>query len=232
MSERRAISVHGVVQGVGFRPFVYGLAMHWRLAGFVRNQAGAVLIEVEGHARSLDGFLTDLTGKAPPLARIENLKWTTSPSKGDHQFRIAASQAERPDQVFVSPDVATCAACLSELLDPDDRRHGYPFLNCTNCGPRLTIIIAAPYDRAHTTMADFIMCPECRAEFEDPTNRRFHAQPTCCPVCGPQLRLLDRTGKAIAAEDPIAVFAAALRAGQIGALKGLGGYHLVCDAAR
>ncbi len=230
MRERRAVAVHGVVQGVGFRPFVHGLAARWHLAGFVRNQAGCVLIEVEGQSPSLDGFLTDLTAKAPPLARIENVKWERSPLKGEFLFRIEPSKADRLDQIFVSPDIGTCDACLAEMFDPYDRRHRYPFVNCTNCGPRLTIITAAPYDRPNTTMADFVMCPACRAEYEDPVNRRFHAQPTCCPVCGPRLRLVDRTGKEITADDPIAVFAAALCAGQIGALKGLGGYHLACAA--
>jgi hydrogenase maturation protein HypF len=147
------------------------------------------------------------------------------------QFRIQPSEVESPGPIFISPDVATCADCLAELLDPADRRHRYPFLNCTNCGPRLTIVTGAPYDRQRTTMAAFTMCPACRAEYEDPTDRRFHAQPTCCPVCGPRLQLLDREGRPIPSADPLLDFAAALSAGRVGALKGLGGYHLTPPAS-
>jgi hydrogenase maturation protein HypF len=231
MVERRAIAVQGIVQGVGFRPFVHGLAVRLRLGGFVANHAGSVLIEVEGDAPALDYFLAELAGHPPPLAHIERLAWESRPPRGDAAFRIAASQSEPdPAAVFISPDVATCADCLAELFDPDDRRFGYPFLNCTNCGPRLTIIRGAPYDRARTTMAAFALCAACRAEYEDPANRRFHAQPTCCPACGPRLQLRDAAGAPVTTDDPLARFADALRAGRIGALKGLGGYHLACDA--
>ncbi|HYV38123.1 MAG TPA: carbamoyltransferase HypF, partial [Gemmataceae bacterium] len=228
--ERRAIAVHGVVQGVGFRPFVYGLASRLNLGGFVKNRVGGVLIEVEGDAPSLDSFLAELSTKPPPLAQIDHLTWNRRPPRGDRQFRIQPSDADQRGPIFVSPDMATCRDCLAELFDPNDRRYRYPFLNCTNCGPRLTIITAAPYDRPRTTMAAFAMCPACRAEYDDPTNRRFHAQPTCCPLCGPQLCLLHGDGTPIAAHDPVAAFAQALQAGQIGALKGLGGYHITCDA--
>jgi hydrogenase maturation protein HypF len=228
--ERRAITVHGVVQGVGFRPFVYGLASRLELSGFVNNRAGGVWIEVEGDARALDLFLNELATKPPPLARIDHLTWERRPPRGDGQFRILPSEVESPGPIFVSPDVATCADCLAELLDPTDRRYRYPFLNCTNCGPRLTIVTGAPYDRRRTTMAGFAMCAACRAEYDDPADRRFHAQPTCCAACGPRLQLLDGRGRPIDAADPAASFAAALLAGRIGALKGLGGYHLACDA--
>jgi hydrogenase maturation protein HypF len=228
--ERRAIAVQGVVQGVGFRPFVYGLAARLALSGFVRNRGGAVFIEVEGEAGALDQFLTALANEPPPLARIDHLSWEHRPPRGDGRFRIESSESERSGPVFVSPDVATCADCLAELLDPADRRYHYPFLNCTNCGPRLTIVTGAPYDRQRTTMAGFPKCAACRAEYEDPADRRFHAQPTCCPACGPRLQLLDGQGQPIAAADPVATFAEALLAGRIGALKGLGGYHLACDA--
>src|SRR5262249_39526650 len=187
MTERRAIAVHGVVQGVGFRPFVYGLASRLRLHGFVRNQTGGVLIEVEGDARSLDSFLNELTKSAPPLAQVDRLSWEQQAPRGEHKFRIESSKEGAADAVFVGTDVATCEECLAELLDPADRRYQYPFLNCTNCGPRLTIITGAPYDRERTTMARFPMCAACRAEYADPTNRRFHAQPTACPTCGPPL---------------------------------------------
>ena len=228
--QRRAIEVRGIVQGVGFRPFVYNLAARHHLCGFVRNQAGRVLIEVEGEPSALDCFLAELAGRPPPLARIEALSWEPRAPCGDRDFRIEASAAGPADAVFISPDVAACPDCLAELFDPGDRRFGYPFLHCTNCGPRLTIITGAPYDRARTTMAGFRMCAACRAEYDDPANRRFHAQPTACPACGPQLRLLDANGEPLPAADPLAAFAAALLAGQIGAMKGLGGFHLACDA--
>jgi hydrogenase maturation protein HypF len=228
--ERRAIDVRGIVQGVGFRPFVYSLAARHGLAGFVRNHAGRVVIEVEGTTAALDRFLADLETRAPPLAAIDHLAWEPRPPVGDRDFRIEASEAGDPSSVFISPDVATCPDCLAELFDPADRRHRYPFTNCTNCGPRLTIITGAPYDRARTTMAGFAMCPACRAEYDDPADRRFHAQPVACPACGPHVRLLDARGEPITSDDPTADFAGKLVAGRIGALKGLGGYHLGCDA--
>ncbi len=228
--ERRRVIVHGVVQGVGFRPYVFGLAIRHGLAGFVKNRTGNVLIEIEGERPHLDQFLVELRSHPPALSRIEHLAWERLPSQGDHQFLIHPSGSDQPGAIFVSPDVATCADCLTELLDPADRRYRYPFINCTNCGPRLTIITGSPYDRPRTTMSDFPMCSACHAEYEDPTNRRFHAQPTCCPACGPQLRVLDGQGLFIAATDPLAYFAEGIKAGKIGALKGLGGYHLACEA--
>jgi hydrogenase maturation protein HypF len=230
MRERRAITIRGVVQGVGFRPFVYGLASRLELSGFVKNRTGEVLIEVEGEGRLLDDFLSELAAHPPPLAQIEHLSWEKHPSKGEVSFRIEASEGDPTSPIFVGPDIATCNDCLAELFNPADRRYRYPFLNCTNCGPRLTIITGAPYDREKTTMSAFPMCPACRAEYEDPRNRRFHAQPTACADCGPWLELLDAHGMPVREGEPLAVFVAALRAGQIGAMKGLGGYHLVCDA--
>jgi hydrogenase maturation protein HypF len=228
--ERRAIVVRGIVQGVGFRPFVFNLAARLGLGGFVRNQTGTVLIEVEGEPGPLDDFLAELAHRPPPLAQIEQLAWEARPPVGQRDFRIDASAVDPSSPVFISPDVAVCPECLAEMLDPGNRRHGYPFLNCTNCGPRLTIITGSPYDRPKTTMASFPMCPACRHEYEDPRNRRFHAQPTACAVCGPSLRLLDAAGEVLPTANPLADFAAALIAGKIGALKGLGGYHLACDA--
>jgi hydrogenase maturation protein HypF len=228
--ERRAIAIQGIVQGVGFRPFVYALALRFQLSGFVKNVVSGVSIEAEGDARSLDQFLTELTTKPPPLASIHHLSWERRPTQGDRGFYIQPSEADRPGPIFVSTDVATCADCLAELLDPADRRYRYPFLNCTNCGPRLTIVTGAPYDRQRTTMAEFVMCAACRKEYEDPADRRFHAQPTCCPACGPQLQLTDARGQSLAAADPLVCLADALRAGLMGAVKGLGGYHLACDA--
>jgi hydrogenase maturation protein HypF len=228
--ERRAILVRGIVQGVGFRPFVYNLAQRLHLAGFVKNQSGRLAIEIEGEPSSLECFLGELGRRPPPLALIEEISWQRRAVRGEPSFRIERSETDTDSPIFISPDVATCADCLAEFFDPADRRYGYPFLNCTNCGPRLTIITGAPYDRARTTMAGFAMCPACLAEYENPADRRFHAQPSACPRCGPRLQVLDASGRSIATSDPLACFAAALGAGQIGALKGLGGYHLVCAA--
>ena len=228
--ERRAITVCGIVQGVGFRPFVYGVASELGLRGFVRNQTSGILIEVEGESRSLDSFLTRITTDLPPLAQLDTLAWEPRSPCGEQRFRIDSSASDAASRVFISPDVAVCRDCLRELRDPADRRYRYPFLNCTHCGPRLTIVTGAPYDRARTTMAGFVMCAACRAEYDDPSNRRFHAQPTACPDCGPRLQLADAQGKPIETGDPLEAFAAAIRAGGIGALKGLGGYHLVCNA--
>lgn len=230
MIERRIIMIQGTVQGVGFRPYVYGLACKLGLGGFVRNQTGGVWIEVEGDAATLEQFLSNLTDGPPPLARIDELTWRQSPPHGDLEFRIEHSQGGTSGPIIITPDVATCDECLAEMLNSTDRRYRYPFLNCTNCGPRLTIVTGSPYDRAQTTMAGFPMCAACRAEYENPADRRFHAQPTACANCGPRLQLLDAAGKSIETSDPLAVFAAAIRGGKIGAMKGLGGYHLVCDA--
>ena len=232
MVERRAISVVGIVQGVGFRPFVHGLASRFHLLGFVRNQTGNVRIEVEGEGGSLDRFLNEITHHPPPLAQIDRVSWSPVSPRGNAQFRINASESDGDGQVLISPDVATCAACLDELLDPANRRYRYQFLICTHCGPRLTIITGSPYDRPRTTMAGFPMCSECREEYENPVDRRFHAQPTCCRDCGPALRLLNAEGTEVAADDPLVTFVEAIRAGRIGAMKGVGGYHLICDATR
>ncbi len=228
--DRRVIAVTGIVQGVGFRPHVHGLATRLRLRGFVKNVEGSVLIEVEGEPSTLDRFLHELRADSPPLARIDAVTWSDRPARGEPSFRIELSEGGDEGQVFISADVATCDDCLDELFDPRDRRYLYPFLNCTNCGPRLTIITAAPYDRERTSMAMFAMCPACRAEYDDPADRRFHAQPTACPACGPRLSLLDGSGNPILGVEPLAVALEALRAGQIAAVKGLGGYHLACLA--
>lgn len=230
MRVRRVIEVEGIVQGVGFRPFLYGLASRLQLDGFVRNRTGGVRIEVEGDSGSLARFVEELSTRPPPLAQIDRVRCSELAPLGDGGFRIEASEGDPAGAVLISPDVATCPECLAELFDPGDRRYRYPFLNCTNCGPRLTIITGAPYDRPKTTMAGFPMCRQCRAEYDDPANRRFHAQPTACPDCGPRLRLLDAWGAPVEADDPLARFVEAVRQGRLGAMKGLGGYHLVCDA--
>jgi len=290
--ERRRIVIQGIVQGVGFRPFVYGQALQWGLVGFVLNDSEGVTIEVEGTFESLDGFQQALHEKAPPLARIDTLTAESIAPCYDSAFTIAQSQAGTERQTLISPDTATCDDCLHELFDPGDRRFHYPFINCTNCGPRFTIIQDVPYDRDKTTMRVFPMCKECQSEYKDPLNRRFHAQPNACPVCGPQIYLLDRAGGIIKSTqtniriaehplkadkssmgainhqetarimsglfqakadtstrsainrprrmtnhgatstnvDPIFEAAKQLATGAILAIKGLGGYHLACDA--
>lgn len=219
------------MQGVGFRPFVHALATGLNLRGFVANRGGRVEIEVEGPPDALDRFERELTASAPPLARIESIATRLANPRGDADFRIAESRAGQGTTVYISPDAATCDACLIELLDPADRRYRYPFINCTACGPRLTIITGSPYDRERTTMDAFEMCERCRAEYTDPSDRRFHAEPIACPACGPRLDAidLDAEGRAVAG-DPIAAAVLDLRLGRILAVKGLGGFHLACDA--
>ena len=223
--------MRGIVQGVGFRPFVYTLARKHGLTGAVRNDAEGVRIEVEGAPEELDRFVRALKDDAPPLAVVEAVEGRRISTLGDHEFRIEESRESTQRHALVSPDVATCEDCLFELFDPTDRRHRYPFTNCTNCGPRFTITRQVPYDRATTTMAHFEMCSECQREYDDPANRRFHAQPNACPVCGPQVKLLDRFGHELQTkqEDLIRRTARMLRGRAIVAIKGLGGYHLACD---
>jgi hydrogenase maturation protein HypF len=229
--ERRAIVVTGAVQGVGFRPYVYALACRFGLTGFVLNRTGQVVIEAEGAPALLDEFVTELARQPPRLAWIDQVRCESRDVAGDRSFRIEASERGSGAEVVLPPDVATCDDCLRELFDPTDRRHRYPFLNCTSCGPRLTIIQGVPYDRARTAMSGFTLCHACRAEYEDPLDRRFHAQPIACPACGPRASLLDGRGAVVACDDPLATAAQALARGAIVAMKGLGGYHLACDAA-
>lgn len=228
---RRRLVARGIVQGVGFRPFVYGLAARLGLAGFVRNDSAGVTLEVEGPPAALDAFALALRAEAPPLARIDEVASEELAPLEAAGFRIEASAALAERRTLIAPDSATCPDCLRELRDPADRRHGYAFINCTNCGPRFTIVQDIPYDRASTTMRGFALCPRCRAEYEDPLNRRFHAQPNACPVCGPALRWEPLAAPAAPGDDPVEAAAAALAAGAIVAVKGLGGYHLACDAA-
>jgi hydrogenase maturation protein HypF len=230
MKERVQISVEGIVQGVGFRPFVYGLARKNGLSGFVLNDTAGVTIEAEGEPPALECFLTHLREQPPPLARIESVNCRIIPAKGEAAFQIVASQGEEEKSALISPDTPTCDACLKELFNPADRRYRYPFINCTNCGPRFTIVKDVPYDRERTTMANFQMCADCAREFHDPADRRFHAQPNACPRCGPRVRLLDSRGREIPVGDPVSHAARLLRQGEILAVKGLGGYHLACNA--
>ena len=229
---RTSIRVEGVVQGVGFRPFVYSLATRLGLAGWVGNDVDGVFAEVEGPAEQIQDFLAALERDAPPLARVERVSAEPMDPDGRPGFAIVASGTAGPRRALISADSATCADCLRELADPADRRFGYPFINCTNCGPRFTIVRGVPYDRPLTTMAAFAMCAACAAEYHDPADRRFHAQPVCCPACGPRLRLLAADGTQLSGPDgALAGAVAALGAGQVLAVKGLGGYHLAVDAA-
>ncbi|MFE1177080.1 carbamoyltransferase HypF [Streptomyces sp. NPDC058773] len=236
---RRRITVRGVVQGVGFRPFVHTLATELGLTGHVTNTGEGVVAEVEGAPAALARFGERLSGEAPPLAVVETVDGQDIAVAGDAGFRILPSRAHGPSRTLVAPDAATCEACLAELTDPADRRHRHPFLSCTHCGPRFTIVTGVPYDRALTTMDRFPMCPLCAREYADPGDRRFHAQPIACHDCGPRLRLLtadpaDRTRppRPAPGADPVADTRRLLAEGAIVAVKGLGGYHLVCDAAQ
>jgi hydrogenase maturation protein HypF len=225
-----SISVRGIVQGVGFRPFIYGLAVKHNLKGWVYNTSEDVRIEVEGKAEAIKKFERELKGKAPPLAHIENITIEYHPPRGYESFEIRQSQAQAGKYQLISPDVATCQACCGELLNPEDRRYRYPFTNCTNCGPRFTIIEGMPYDRPKTTMRYFHMCPQCQAEYDNPLDRRFHAQPNACPKCGPHVELVDNQGNIVTTSNPIATAGQFLKEGKIVAIKGLGGFLLACDA--
>jgi hydrogenase maturation protein HypF len=223
--------VDGTVQGVGFRPYVFRLAEALGLDGFVCNDERGVVLEVEGDAAAVERFLERLPREAPALATVEAVAHEPIARGGAPGFRILESARGGSPDALVSPDSAVCDACLAELFEPADRRHRYPFVNCTECGPRFTIVRGVPYDRPLTTMAAFEMCAACRAEYDDPRDRRFHAQPNACPDCGPAVALVDRDGRPVAGgEDPLRAAALALRAGRIVAVKGIGGFHLACRA--
>lgn len=228
---RARARVTGVVQGVGYRPFVYALATRLGLAGFVGNDVDGVFVEAEGSPAQLDELLLALQEQAPPLAEVETVTSAGIPVTGERGFAISASESSGARNTLVAADSATCPDCLAELDDPTDPRYDYPFINCTNCGPRFTIVTGIPYDRPLTTMAGFAMCAQCASEYHDPADRRFHAQPVCCPRCGPRVQLLDSAGCDIASA-PIADAAALLNDGAVLAVKGLGGYHLAAAAAQ
>lgn len=226
---RWRLRVSGRVQGVGFRPFVYRLAAERRLSGMVGNDDRGVFIELQGAREDAQAVVDALRESPPPLARVEAIHQKTLPLAEQKGFRIVESDRTGRREVEVTPDAATCPDCLRELHDPQDRRFSYPFINCTHCGPRYSIVLDVPYDRANTTMASFEMCPDCRREYADPADRRFHAQPDACPVCGPRAWLVDRENRAV--EGPLFTRAAdLLRQGKILAVKGLGGFHLACLA--
>jgi hydrogenase maturation protein HypF len=227
----KGVRVHitGIVQGVGFRPFVYGLATRLALNGWVRNTSAGVDIEVEGPQPDLETFLDALRAEAPPLSRIDSFQEEWIPANGFTTFEIVHSAGKPGDFIPISPDVSVCVDCLQELFEPDDRRYRYPFINCTNCGPRFTIIKDIPYDRPKTTMGAFEMCPACSAEYENPLDRRFHAQPVACPDCGPHVWLETQSGD-FHKSEAIQITRRLLAQGKIIAIKGLGGFHLACDA--
>ncbi len=227
--ERQRFAVHGVVQGVGFRPFVWNVATRLGLAGWVRNTSGAVVIEVEGAPAALQAFASALKTETPRLARIHAVEAVAIDAVGEAGFRIVESRAVEGDYQPIAPDAATCDDCVTDILTPGNRRHAYAFTNCTNCGPRFTIIEDVPYDRPLTTMRHFAMCAACSREYEDPADRRFHAQPIACPACGPRLWYTDARGDELPG-DPIDLAAGSIARGEIVALKGLGGFQLCCDA--
>ena len=228
---RKKILIKGVVQGVGFRPHVYKLALRGGLGGWVKNDASGVTIEVEGPGAALSEFIKDISRRSPPASRIDSVSSSPLPATGEKKFSIAGSGGRAPAAAIIPADLALCGDCRRELLDPADRRYLYPFTNCTNCGPRYTIVKTVPYDRPFTTMAGFAMCPDCLREYRDPLDRRFHAQPNACPACGPSVRL-EAGGKTLSGRAALEKTAELLLAGRVGALQSLGGFHLACRADR
>src|SRR5499426_3028218 len=232
MAIRVQILVRGVVQGVGFRPYIFSLARRRDLRGQVLNNATGVLIDVEGEKSAIEQFINEIEFNPPPLSQIESIERRDNLPLADYlEFRIVESEAVGRKFVPLSADIATCDDCLRELFDPRNRRYRYPFINCVNCGPRFTIIEDVPYDRAKTTMREFTMCAACRAEYENPDDRRFHAEPAACPACGPRLYLTDEGGRKLEnGDNAIAHARGLLLNGKILAIKGVGGFHLACDA--
>ncbi|MBN2008744.1 carbamoyltransferase HypF [candidate division KSB1 bacterium] len=230
MRQRVKSVVTGIVQGIGFRPFVFNLARELELSGFVQNTSNGVTIEVEGESERVSMFFERIRHNRPSMAVVTSLDWESITPSGETRFQIRKSASGAERNTLISPDIAVCDECLAELFNPANRRYRYPFINCTNCGPRYTIINDIPYDRPHTSMHDFQMCPQCLDEYNDPTNRRFHAQPTACAVCGPQVRLLTADRKMRRDGDPIAETIRLIEQGAIACIKGLGGFHLAVHA--
>ncbi|MBU4013619.1 MAG: carbamoyltransferase HypF [Proteobacteria bacterium] len=226
----RKLKINGIVQGVGFRPFVYNLANKFQLKGEVANNSSGVSIHVEGTRENIEFFCSDLFKTHPPLAHLVEISFNEKPVEYFKDFSIVKSISENSRSTLISPDVSVCDDCLGELFNPDNRRYKYPFINCTNCGPRYTIINEIPYDRPNTSMKEFIMCSKCRAEYDNPSSRRFHAQPNACADCGPHVSLKDNTGRNINSSNPIEKTANLLKQGYIIAIKGLGGFHLAADS--
>ena len=230
MASACSIRVRGVVQGVGFRPFVYRLARANTLNGWVLNAEEGVEIHLEGAETGLEAFVRDLKAQPPPAANIAEIDVQPAEPVGLREFTIRTSQRREQPTVRISPDLPVCEDCLTELFDPADPRYLYPYINCTNCGPRYTVVLSLPYDRPRTTMKDWLLDDRCAAEYSDPTERRFHAQPIACPACGPSYYLQPHDRTAQGSEGNIRAAARLLAAGKILAVKGLGGYHLACDA--
>ena len=229
--QRMRITIHGAVQGVGFRPFIYRLASEMSLTGWVLNSPQGVFIEIEGRKRDLESFLYRMQREKPASSFIQSLEFSFLDPVRFGSFEIRQSELAGAKNTLILPDIATCTECLSEILDPQNRRYRYPFTNCTHCGPRFSIIESLPYDRPNTSMKAFDMCADCRNEYANPENRRFHAQPNACPVCGPVLELKDPSGKLLSRrDDALRETAEALKFGKIIAIKGLGGFHLMADA--
>jgi hydrogenase maturation protein HypF len=229
--EGKRIEVHGIVQGVGFRPSVYRIAQKHGIAGRVSNDSDGVIIEAFGDREQIDAFVDDLVIDAPPASRVESIETLTIPYRSLAEFSIDVSKASDRRRISIPPDLPTCDDCLEEMSDPRNRRYRYAFTNCTNCGPRYSIVRDIPYDRATTTMRPFQMCVACQSEYDSPLDRRFHAEPNACPDCGPQLAAIRPDGSELHVADPIAFAARALKAGLTVAVKGIGGFHLACDAA-
>lgn len=228
---RLKLAVRGAVQGVGFRPFVFRLATELKLTGWVNNSPQGVFMEAEGPRPALEKFLLRLEIEKPPRSFIQSFEASWLDAIGHKNFKIRPSKTGGGKTALILPDIATCPDCLREIFDPVNRRYQYPFTNCTNCGPRFSIVESLPYDRANTSMRKFAMCPQCQAEYDNPRDRRFHAQPNACPVCGPQLELWNPAGEAIFGGEPaLRAAAQAIRRGLIVAVKGLGGFHLMVDA--
>ena len=228
---RMRLELQGTIQGVGFRPFVYQLATQLGLTGWVRNTSRGVVIEVEGQHTTLNDFLNRIEPEKPPAARIYNFDRITVHPENDTRFEILGSESEKNSSAWILPDIATCAACRLEIMDRNNRRHQYPFTNCTECGPRYSILNSLPYDRPRTSMSSFVMCDLCQREYENPEDRRFHAQPNACPQCGPHVEFWTADGHALSShKQALGAAIAALRNKQIIAVKGLGGFHLMVDA--
>jgi len=231
LTHKLKITIRGVVQGVGFRPFVYRLASEMHIKGWIINSSQGVFIEAESDKATLENFSERIRTERPANSYIQSFESSWLDAEGFTEFEIRESKEQGSKTALVLPDISTCPDCLDEIFDPNNRRYLYPFTNCTNCGPRFSIIADLPYDRCNTTMGEFEMCPECRAEYTDPLNRRFHAEPTACPKCGPQVTLLNNNGKLLAEKnDAVKLAADLIRGGKIVALKGIGGYQLICDA--
>ncbi|MGB5918968.1 carbamoyltransferase HypF [Arcobacter sp.] len=225
------IEVQGIVQGVGFRPFVYNLALKLNLTGYVNNDDKGVNILLEGKKNSIDAFLNELKNNPPVLSKIDNISMFEDTSLNEFtDFKIIQSVNQNSKSTLVSPDIAICEDCIKDITNKENRRYQYEFTNCTNCGPRYSIISTVPYDRINTSMNDFIMCEECKKEYEDPTNRRYHAQPICCANCGPQLKLYDNQKNELCSKETLNEIAQKINSGFIVAIKGIGGFHIICDA--